>query len=228
MASIRFSAMVDQALGSVGQVTFSKNRYGPVTRARVAPVNPKTSRQLAVRAAFKTASQAWASLGASTQAAWNAFAAAHPMSDRLGNSRILAGNAMFTEVTANRALCGLAAPTLPPATGGLFPAAPSAAAAVASTGVITITTASQTVSTGFYLISSTPGMSQGAVFAGSKLRLAGAAVATTGSATTATATAPTYNPKLGFVAGQRLIVKVARMDINGYVYDVVSYAITAS
>ena len=228
MAKIRTSALVDQVTGSVGAVTFSKNRYGPVTRARIAPVNPNTPRQAAVRATFGTASKGWASLSATQQAAWNAFAAAHPMSDRLGESRILSGNALYTQVTANRALVGLAAVTTPPATGGLFPAAATIAAAVAATGIVTVTTAAQTVSTGWYLISTTPGLSTGSAFAGSKSRLAGAAVATTGAATTATATPPTYNAKLGFTTGSVVIVHVARMDINGYVYDVVSYRVIAT
>jgi len=227
MAKVKFSALVSDARNSVGNTTFTKGRYGNVARSKVAPIQPRTARQLTVRAAFSSNAKGWDSLSDAQRAAWVAFANSHPISDVFGDSRILAGNAAYVQVNATRALVGLTPVNSPPATGGLAPAADSAAAAVGSTGIVTITTASQTVSTGFYLIHTTPGLNAGAYFAGSKSRIAGFA-ATTGSATTATATPATYNPKLGFTAGQTVLVRVARVDINGYVVASTAYRIVAS
>ena len=53
------SALVTQASGSVGGMTFSRNRYGMYTRAKGLPVNPNSEFQQAVRQIFSGLSSAW-------------------------------------------------------------------------------------------------------------------------------------------------------------------------
>src|SRR5438445_6377937 len=139
MAKIKTTSIVAAIRNSIGGTTFTANRYGAVARAKVSPIQPRTARQVAVRAAFTTASRAFPALTTTQQNSFAAFAATHPISDVFGDSRILASNAAETRINATRAIVGLSTATTPPATGGLFPVADTAATATAATGVIELT-----------------------------------------------------------------------------------------
>lgn len=227
MAKIKTSALISAIRNSVGNTTFSIGRYGPIARSKVAPIQPQTARQVAVRAAFTTNAQGWDALTDAQRATWTAFAANRPISDVFGDSRILAGNAAYVSANASRAIVGLSPVTTPAATGGLNPALTTSAAAVGSTGAVTVTTATQTASTGWYVILTTPGLKSGRYYAGSQQRIAGV-VATAAAATTAVATPATFNPKLGFKQTDTLLVRAVLVDINGYPLTSADYRIVAS
>jgi hypothetical protein len=90
------SQVLAAASGSVGGVTYSRNRYGMYQRRRAVPVNPATGLQLAVRSALTAGVNAWtALLDDAERAAWTLYAANVPMIDRLGQSQNLSGQAMF-------------------------------------------------------------------------------------------------------------------------------------
>lgn len=108
-----------QATGSVGGSTFSHNRFGLYVRARRKPVNTNTSYQQTVRGHFSTASSQWRGLTAEQRAAWDAWAAATPVVNSLGQTVFLTGAQQYVAHVAFVLLLGIS-PDLadPPATTG--------------------------------------------------------------------------------------------------------------
>lgn len=95
MASIRFTTESD-VRGSMGGITYSRNRSGAYRRARVSPVNPNTARQQAARSRFTFLTARWSSVLTDAQrTAWNQYADAVPVLNRLGDSIKLSGFNMF-------------------------------------------------------------------------------------------------------------------------------------
>jgi len=99
MAKVIYSAMVGDARGKVGGNVMTKGRFGAVDRAKVSPVQPRTSYQRAVRAGFTDASKAWSALtDQNTREAWESFARSNPVKDVFGATRILTGHQMFVRL----------------------------------------------------------------------------------------------------------------------------------
>lgn len=111
---LKLGPLVGQASGSIGATTFSHNRGGPYTRLRAIPSNPQTVYQQAVRNRLQTTSSAWRSLTEAQRDAWSAWAAANPIVDRLGDTRILAGNPAYSSLNVRRLQIGLASVATPP------------------------------------------------------------------------------------------------------------------
>lgn len=83
-------------VGSIGSVTFQRNRYGNLARSRVYPVNPNTQRQQAVRSAMSVLSAAWRdALTPAKRTAWEDYAAATPYTNKTGGTVFLTGRQMF-------------------------------------------------------------------------------------------------------------------------------------
>jgi len=92
MAQVQFGAGVADIRGSMGGVTFSKNRFGNYMRNRITPVDPKTARQTAMRTIVGASAARWH--GTLTQAqrdAWDVFAASIVMQNMLGAAIKLTG-----------------------------------------------------------------------------------------------------------------------------------------
>ena len=215
MGKVQFSALINAALGKLGNVVFTTGRFGPVVRKRVKGVNPKTAGQSTVRSAFSVATKNFATVGAISQGAWDAVAANIPKTGKLGKAYTNTGAQLQTAVNTVRQLVGLPVVNDPPAQGGLSPALAASVEGVGATGVVTLTTAAQLADSGYYLIYTSPGLKTSQLFIGSKYRLAGTAP-TTAAATTAVITPTDNNAKLAFEAGQDVAVKVVYVDVNGY------------
>lgn len=114
MAKFIPGSIAGQISGSIGSTTFSRNRYGAYTRVRSLPVQPDTIYQQDARGILSTASQGWAGLSDAQRASWKSWAQQNPITDRLGTSQILSGNAAYVKINARRAACGDAALTTPP------------------------------------------------------------------------------------------------------------------
>lgn len=97
--------------GSLGGTTYSHNRYGQYVRRKAIPVNPNTARQAVNRSRFSAAVIAWFALTAAQRTAWDTYAANVPVTDSLGQSINLTGQAMY--VRSYTAITGalLTAPT---------------------------------------------------------------------------------------------------------------------
>jgi hypothetical protein len=134
---VSFGAGVADGRGSIGGVTFSRNRYGSYARKRVVPVNPNTTAQIRARSDFQTAATSWRALTDADRAAWTNYAAATPIIDRLGATVYLTGMQAYMSVTGiYRSLNTAAGSTLV-----TLPHAPTVASGIQhdDLGVITIT-----------------------------------------------------------------------------------------
>jgi hypothetical protein len=227
MAKVILGALISDIRNKVGGAVFTKSRYGNIVRRRLKPTNPRTNLQTTVRGTFTTNATGWDSLTGAEQAAWIAWAAANSFTDRFGGAKNLSANAAYVRYQQLRATVGLAPTTATPSALAAYPTVPTAAAAVGATGHVTLTTPAQSATSGWYVVRTTAGLKTGVTFAGSKLRIAGV-VAAAAAATTAVVTPATYNPKLAFATGQKVIVKYALIDVNGLIAAVGEYSVIAT
>lgn len=238
MALIKLGALAQDVRGSIAGTTFSKSRAGSTTRQKVSPVQPGTIRQLLARSIATVVSQGFRALTGAEQAAWGTWSNAHTVPNRFGDPMKLAPNAAFMRINADLlnvaeviddpADMGLTLPlSLPPADSIVAPAAGLSAAAVSSTGVITITTEAQVAATGFYAVWCSGGVSQGVQFIGNKYRMAGAA-AVVAAATTVVITPADVNERITFADGDRVSCLIVRYSPEGMIVDVTRLDCTAA
>ena len=96
MALVKFGAGIVDMRGSIAGNTFARNRAGAYVRARTKPINPNTSRQQAVRNILQQLVNDWSqTLTSANRTAWNQYAAAVPMTNKLGEEQLLTGFNMF-------------------------------------------------------------------------------------------------------------------------------------
>jgi len=227
MAKVAYSPLITAIRKKLGTSVFTINRYGAVIRKRVKGINPRTTAQTNIRGDFSAATKAWKALTAAQRAGWAALASTLTKTDVYGKSYTLAPNALFTQVQTHERMLGITPATAAVTPSGTIPAAPLSVAAVSSTGVVTVTTGTQAASTGYYVIKTSPGLSPGVTYGGSKLRIA-AINAASASATTTTATPATYNSKLAFTSGSQVIVRVQLFDTTGYYNSAQQFSVIAT
>lgn len=85
------SALITQASGSVGGITFATGIGGMFIRARAIPVNPNTPAQNAVRSVLGALTSFWNTLTDPQRMGWNAYAAQVPLPDTFGDPRLVSG-----------------------------------------------------------------------------------------------------------------------------------------
>lgn len=103
------SALITQASGSVGGLTFSRNRGGMYCRGKAMPVNPNTAFQNAIRTIFQGLSTAWnGELSAIERDAWDVYAENTVFTDRLGETIKLTGQSCFCQCNTPRIQAGMA------------------------------------------------------------------------------------------------------------------------
>ncbi len=94
-----------QVSGSIGGTTFSHNRFGAYKRNRSIPVNPNTSRQVAVRNAVRSIAIGWENdLTEDQRAAWEVYAANITWTNRVGQSVFLTGLNHFVRSNTPRVM----------------------------------------------------------------------------------------------------------------------------
>lgn len=92
MALVKYGGGITQMSGSIAGNTYARNRYGNYARARTKPVNPNSSRQVAVRSALAALTERWSdTLTAAQRAAWNLYASNVAMKNKLGETIHLSG-----------------------------------------------------------------------------------------------------------------------------------------
>lgn len=114
MASIRYGGGVVDARGSIAGNTLSRNASGAYSRARVAPTNPGTSPQAAVRDALSLSSQNWRELTDTQREAWIDAAATvqGKYTNRLGQEQQYTGQQLWMKVQMARQAWALGGGTL--------------------------------------------------------------------------------------------------------------------
>jgi len=106
MAKIVTGGGVAAISGKLGGAVFASNKGGAYMRAFTKPTNPKTSYQEDARDSLAQYSNEWRTLTDEQRESWAAWAATHPIVDRLGASRNLTGSQAYVKVNANRDLAG--------------------------------------------------------------------------------------------------------------------------
>ncbi len=92
MALVKFAGGIGAISGSVGGVTWARNRFGAYMRQRTKPVNPNSQRQQAVRNAIIALTGRWSStLSVAQRAQWDTYARAIDWQNRLGETVKLTG-----------------------------------------------------------------------------------------------------------------------------------------
>jgi len=103
------SQVYTSASGSVGGLTYARNRFGAYTRGRAVPVNPNSTRQQTARAFLAEFATAWASLTDAQRASWEAWAAIVTKTNKLGDQIFLTGFNWFVAINSQRAQAGITA-----------------------------------------------------------------------------------------------------------------------
>jgi len=197
--------------GSYAGVTSSHNRAGQYVRNRRTPTNTPTPRRTAIRAAFGSNSSGWSALTSAEQNAWTAAAAAHPVTDSLGQSITLTGQQLFVSVNTALLNAGSTTVTVPPASFAVFTPTGSTATFDSAVGV-----AATIVTTGsaadFLLVAFSKPTSAGRTFnkTFSQQQVA------LGNAATVTVSAATYAALFGAaVAGNAVFMKLTPVSSLG-------------
>jgi hypothetical protein len=139
----RFVPAVGDIAGKIGNLVFSRGRYGPTIRRRAVPVNTRTTAQRATRGMMSAASSYWRQIicPAGNDVRWNAFAANFPIHQGKGNKTAVTvtGQAFSVAINALRARCGLVHTPYAPDTWGTDQ--PTGVTAATLTGVSMIISA---------------------------------------------------------------------------------------
>jgi len=135
------SQLITQASGSIGGVTFSRNKGGMYCRARAVPTNPGSAFQTAVRGYLAQLTSAWSSILSQAQRdAWANYAANTPIVDRLGESKPIPPLAQYVRSNVPRLQAGLPRVDDGPTTFGLGDfTVPGITSITASTDVMIVT-----------------------------------------------------------------------------------------
>lgn len=138
MALFKPGPTVAEISGSIGGITYARNRGGMYMRNRSTVVNPNTPRQVAVRDFFTVAAQYWSNtLTPAQRAGWNAYGNAVVVTNPLGEQRKNSGFNWFLAVNTMRQAAGLAILAAPPTN---FTVGPSIVPAFTCTnGSVTLT-----------------------------------------------------------------------------------------
>lgn len=132
MAKIRFGMLAGSISGSQGNTVFSHNRYGPYIRERTVPVKVTSFWADRQKGILSEASKIWGTLTEAQRLAWKTYAQTNPITDRLGDKRILDGHAAVTMLNCNILLAGGTSILVPPAVA--TPTLPGAMAATYDIG----------------------------------------------------------------------------------------------
>ena len=114
MAKIRYGMLAGSVSGSQGNTVFSHNRYGAYLRNRTVPTKTTTPAAQTQKGILSAASKVWGNLTTAQRTAWKTWAQTHPITDTLGDKRILTGHAAVTQINAAALAAGAASPILDP------------------------------------------------------------------------------------------------------------------
>lgn len=128
MAKLMNPLQSSEARGRVGGTVYNTWRGARYAKQQTAPAQPRTTRQLQIRAWTTYLVRHWAAIGAVLIAQWNAYAAAHPEIDWTNTGKRLTGLNWYVRCNLRLLDMAKAILTEPPASAA--PAAPEAFVAV--------------------------------------------------------------------------------------------------
>lgn len=102
MANFQPGSIVSEIRGSVGDVTYSRNRGGAIVKQKLVQTNPDTAKQQAVRLAMAEAVSDWQNADQSTQDKWGQFAQSQVVGKNISRKISRAGYNEFISRYMNR------------------------------------------------------------------------------------------------------------------------------
>jgi hypothetical protein len=115
MALTELGPLIDRIAGSINGTTFGHCQAGLQTRGRAGPPNASTETQLAARNTFDYLAKQWQLLSKTEQGLWDAAGQIHPLPNRLGRYRPIAGFTLWMQLGTNLVNAGQALNNTPPA-----------------------------------------------------------------------------------------------------------------
>jgi hypothetical protein len=205
------SPIMNELRKKAGSAVFSKNHYGQFIRKRVKGINPKTAKQILLRANFGGVAKSWKGLTAARILAWNAYGKVYTLRNRLGQAITHTGEVWY--IALNRVLytIGSAALLDAPSLSAVPPALPTTPALVVVSGVsITITLGATLPGTAALRIYASAGISAGKTY-NSNYRYLGTMLAADAGTKNISAL---YTAVYGVLplAGNKLFVKLINTD----------------
>jgi len=114
MAKIRMGVAVSAISGSVAGTTFSRNRGGAYMRNRSKPTVSTTTAAQNAKARLALFSQSWQGLTEAQRTSWKRWAGQNPVTDVLGDQRVLSGHQAYIGLNTRLHLIGQSAISAPP------------------------------------------------------------------------------------------------------------------
>jgi len=106
MARVKFSPLISDIAGSVGGVTFQRNKFGNTMRQKPLPLNPATLAQLNIRQKIVAIQNAWQDLTDAQRLQWNRFLDFSGQSIKHSKSVKLSGHALYLKYQFFRLISG--------------------------------------------------------------------------------------------------------------------------
>jgi len=120
MAKFIASESIAVVSGTTGGTVFSRNAGGGYFKGAVIPTNTHSEKRANTRAKFAETVREYQALTPAQRAAWDAYAAENPVTNRIGQQRTLRGQDWYTRLTNRLKLTGdtpaVLPPTVPPPT----------------------------------------------------------------------------------------------------------------
>ena len=107
MARVKFSPIVTNISGSVGGVTFQRNKFGNTMRRKPLPINPSSTAQYLIRQHMITIQAGWQALTDAQRLQWKRFPDFSGQTIRNDRSVRLSGHALYIKYQMMRLMCGL-------------------------------------------------------------------------------------------------------------------------
>jgi len=98
MATVQFSSLVTDVVGSVGGITFSRNKSGPTVKAKVVGKKNTTAGQQIQLQNNNALRNQWAALTLTQKQVWNDYATLHTKTNRYGRTKTLTGFNWFISI----------------------------------------------------------------------------------------------------------------------------------
>lgn len=107
MALVRFSGHISSVRGRIGGSIFQESSAGPIVRARCAPVNRVTPRQVAARSIAASLQSSWIGLTQDQRNLWDGFVKYNPIHQQRNTRLFINGQQAFIKANHNRLQYGL-------------------------------------------------------------------------------------------------------------------------
>lgn len=113
MGLVKYSPLVSEVRGKVGDVIFSRNTYGAYVRDYVIPLNPNTTYQQTARNLMSAAVILWQGLSEDQRTQWRAYASELIRTNRYNDLSRLSGYNAFIMQAINRSRMSLSPLSVP-------------------------------------------------------------------------------------------------------------------